>query len=330
MKQFFSTRRSEQFYHETSTVPLGEVFEAEPELIVVSVQFGVTGDFWQENLSHLQRTLRLKTNIWSVTYRTAFVTFGIQDYISCQTKLASWNFTWLTVVPTDPCRTICSILASDGSWWVAKASSWVFFCMSSIATSMGVEITWAETVHNKIWTSYCLTLPPRFHMSHVFMLTVKKRDKDSVSEIYLINLHLPPLCGWCWSVSWCTGRRGRWWGWSCVCTVRADRRAPARPGWKACSTQSAAGCSSCRSRWCGPSSRTCRSTAPHMWSGWRPAGGKMVWAIKNPSKINFIFFVVGLTTCFICCSFEISISSHTGRHRPCLDPTCTCPAGWSL
>lgn len=36
-----------------TVIPLSEIFEAEPELIVVSVQFWVTGDLWQENLSHL-------------------------------------------------------------------------------------------------------------------------------------------------------------------------------------------------------------------------------------------------------------------------------------
>ena len=42
-------------------VPLGEVLEAQPELVVVSVELGVAGDLRQEHLGHLQRTL--KTNI---------------------------------------------------------------------------------------------------------------------------------------------------------------------------------------------------------------------------------------------------------------------------
>lgn len=46
---------------------------------------------------------------------------------------------WFTVGPTEPCSTICSILASGGSCSVAKASSRVFFCMSSMATSTGVN-----------------------------------------------------------------------------------------------------------------------------------------------------------------------------------------------
>lgn len=52
--------------------------------------------------------------------------------------------TWFTVVPTDPWRTIWSILGSAGSWCVANANSCVFFCMSSIATSIGVKIIWVE------------------------------------------------------------------------------------------------------------------------------------------------------------------------------------------
>lgn len=46
---------------------------------------------------------------------------------------------WFTVGPTEPWSTICSILASGGSCSVAKASSRVFFCMSSMATSTGVN-----------------------------------------------------------------------------------------------------------------------------------------------------------------------------------------------
>ena len=40
-----------------------------------------------------------------------------------------------------PCSTICSILGCGGSWLRAIASSFVFFCMSSIATSIGVSTT---------------------------------------------------------------------------------------------------------------------------------------------------------------------------------------------
>jgi len=53
------------------------------------------------------------------------------------------SFTWLTVVPIQPCSTICSILGCGGSWLRANASSFVFFCMSSIATSIGVSTTCA-------------------------------------------------------------------------------------------------------------------------------------------------------------------------------------------
>lgn len=44
---------------------------------------------------------------------------------------------WLTVVPIHPCKTIWRILGSAGSWMVDAASSFVFFWMSSIATSIG-------------------------------------------------------------------------------------------------------------------------------------------------------------------------------------------------
>lgn len=50
--------------------------------------------------------------------------------------------TWLTVAPTEPCRSIWSILASGCSLCVATANSLVFFCMSSMATSMGVRSNW--------------------------------------------------------------------------------------------------------------------------------------------------------------------------------------------
>lgn len=63
------------------------------------------------------------------------------------------NSTWLTVVPTQPCSTICSIFESAGSWFVAKASSWVFFCMSSMATSMGTRMIW-KTKDNRMTESY--------------------------------------------------------------------------------------------------------------------------------------------------------------------------------
>ncbi len=47
---------------------------------------------------------------------------------------------WLTVVPTQPCRTICKIFESTGSWCVAFFSSSIFFWRSSIATSTGCNI----------------------------------------------------------------------------------------------------------------------------------------------------------------------------------------------
>ena len=46
---------------ERAAVPLGEVLEAQPELVVVSVELGVAGDLRQEHLRHFQRPL--STNI---------------------------------------------------------------------------------------------------------------------------------------------------------------------------------------------------------------------------------------------------------------------------
>lgn len=44
-------------------VPFGEILEAEPELIVVSVQLGIAGNLRQEDLSHFQRTLRSRKTV---------------------------------------------------------------------------------------------------------------------------------------------------------------------------------------------------------------------------------------------------------------------------
>lgn len=54
--------------------------------------------------------------------------------------------TWLTVAPTEPCSSICNILASGCSLCVATASSLVFFCMSSMATSIGVRSNWTRKI----------------------------------------------------------------------------------------------------------------------------------------------------------------------------------------
>ena len=48
--------------------------------------------------------------------------------------------TWLTVVPMQPCSTICNILGSSGSMVSAAVSSRSFFCTSSMATSIGERI----------------------------------------------------------------------------------------------------------------------------------------------------------------------------------------------
>ena len=46
---------------------------------------------------------------------------------------------WLTVVPIQPCKTICKIFGLGGTWFIAASSSAIFFWTSSIATSMGVK-----------------------------------------------------------------------------------------------------------------------------------------------------------------------------------------------
>ena len=46
---------------------------------------------------------------------------------------------WLTVVPIQPCKTICKIFGLGGTWFMAASSSVIFFWTSSIATSMGVK-----------------------------------------------------------------------------------------------------------------------------------------------------------------------------------------------
>lgn len=48
--------------------------------------------------------------------------------------LATSTGPWLTVVPRQPCSTICSIFGSGGSLDVAVLSSSVFFLISSMAT----------------------------------------------------------------------------------------------------------------------------------------------------------------------------------------------------
>lgn len=136
---------------EGQSIPFGEVFKAEPKLIVVSVQFWVTGDLRQEHLSYLQRTLGKTEQSHKHQLSALWISSAVTNSC-CMLKIQ--NFTWFTVVPTDPWRTICSILASAGSWWVANANSWVFFCMSSIATSIGVDIIWKSdrVVAWKGWT----------------------------------------------------------------------------------------------------------------------------------------------------------------------------------
>lgn len=158
--------------------------------------------------------------------------------------------TWLTVVPTQPCSTICSILESAGSWFVAKANSCVFFCMSSMATSMGTRMIWRRKHNSRSWHPRC---------------TQRITPKEPP-----LPQNRPPPCGSRWSASWCKGKREMWWGWFCVCTARSARRGLARPEWREYSTWSYAGCSSCQNRWLFPLAHRCRRTARRRLSGGRP------------------------------------------------------------
>ena len=112
---------------------------------MMTVQLGVIRNVREKDLGNLQRALHTRDREGAKERERER-----EGYIhtpTCQTHkgiLHNTHSTWLTVVPTEPCSTICSILASAGSWWVAKASSWVFFCMSSIATSMGTRMIWRE------------------------------------------------------------------------------------------------------------------------------------------------------------------------------------------
>lgn len=151
-------------------------------------------------------------------------------------------------MPTQPCSTICSILESAGSWLVAKANSWVFFCMSSMATSMGTRMIWGRKHNSKRW-HFCEIHPPK--------------------EPLLLQ-NRPPPCEWRWSVSWCKGKREMLWGLFCVCTARSARHVLAHPGWREYSTWSYAGCSSCQNRWLFPLAHTCQRMARRRWSGGRP------------------------------------------------------------
>ena len=62
-------------------------------------------------------------------------------YFQMSSSCLHGNFTWLTVVPKQPCMTICNIFVSGGSCLRALCSSLVFFMMSSMATSIGDRIT---------------------------------------------------------------------------------------------------------------------------------------------------------------------------------------------
>lgn len=57
------------------------------------------------------------------------------------------NLTWLTAVPTQPCKTICRIFLSGGSCITAALNSLIFFWISSIATWIGVSVIWKVIQH---------------------------------------------------------------------------------------------------------------------------------------------------------------------------------------
>lgn len=174
---------------------------------------------------------------------------GVKDHTCDNAK--RWqgrcSFTWLTVAPTEPCSSICSILASGCSRCVAIASSLVFFCMSSMATSMGVRSNWMGNIQR------CNKRP--LHQSPTILQPLP---------------HLPLLSGWRWSESSRRGRRAWWWWWSSSCTARWVLLVDVRSWWREWCTWSAAGWSSSQSLWGGLSFHSHRSRAPRRWSGCRP------------------------------------------------------------
>lgn len=103
------------------------------------------------------------------------------------------SLTWLTVAPTEPCSSICNILASGCSRCVATASSLVFFCMSSMATSIGVRSNYKRNIKRCI-----------------------KRPAQRSNKAPRLR-HLPLLSESRWSESSRRGRRAWWWGWSSSC-----------------------------------------------------------------------------------------------------------------
>ena len=103
---------------------------------------------WRTQTSEPWSALSLPTNAWSSIMaqdRGNSYAHGVSvphDDDDDDDNSVQRSFTWLTVVPMQPCSTICSILGCGGSCLRATASSFVFFCMSSIATSIGVSTTY--------------------------------------------------------------------------------------------------------------------------------------------------------------------------------------------
>ena len=125
---------------------------------------------------------------------------------------------WLTVVPIQPCSSICRILGSLP--FMAASSLATFIWMSSMATSIGVSticFCWA-TLHKIIL--YVLT-----GVKHLFYL---------IPEFWFWRMEN----GWqLWELfSSCTGQRGRhvgsrllwrgWRIWTCRCCDSAHRLSP--------------------------------------------------------------------------------------------------------
>jgi len=90
------------------------------------------------------------------------------------------QFTWLTVVPIHPCSTICSILGCGGSWLNASASSFVFFCMSSIATSIGVSSTCGTIPSVAVSTDSILSTGAKFLLEFCLL---ERHESQSQSRL---------------------------------------------------------------------------------------------------------------------------------------------------
>lgn len=111
----------------------------------------------QKSTYFLEKSLKQSLSLfWCV------VAFFLPSNKSLRKTLATSIGPWLTVVPIQPCRTICKILGSAGSWFMAASSSAIFFWTSSMATSMGVKtiykglMQFLKTQHTKYSFFTCL------------------------------------------------------------------------------------------------------------------------------------------------------------------------------